>query len=200
VTYRDDHDAALARAESLEAELANVERERDRLRSELERAKHAPPPPLAPEPARPEPVRVQSGPLAQDEIERLLSELETGARSVGNDLGAMLVIAMICAMLAIFGIAGQSVFVAVGGFALATIFLLGALISRSARPEDWLPVLEAVRDHPDRINSVREQGRKYGALIVIETSGHEMRVYTTESAAVLALLARRCKHARFENA
>src|SRR5262249_1744388 len=53
MTYRDDHDAALARAESLEAELANVERERDRLRAELDKAKH--PAPAAPAPAAPAP-------------------------------------------------------------------------------------------------------------------------------------------------
>ena len=44
MTYRDDHDAALARADALEDELARSERERARLASELARERAGQPP------------------------------------------------------------------------------------------------------------------------------------------------------------
>jgi hypothetical protein len=201
VTYRDDLDASIARAESLEEQVAELERERDRLRHELEVAKQPPPPaPVATAaptlPGLP-PVHLELA-LQQAELAELVQTLEYSLRSSRNHAG-LVVGGLIGIVLGVMALMAQLVGLGLvlGGTGL--LMCMSFVTNLIDAPGDGRSIIEAVRDEPDRIVSASEQSTRSGRQLVISTTTGSLRVETRDTAKVLALLARRCPHARFGN-
>jgi hypothetical protein len=204
VTYRDDHDAAIARAESLEHELAKVEHERDRLQSRVHELEHEQQPDTtaAREP-RGEPAVRRDRPLDDAELARLLAALENEveASRIKSGLGAL--VAIVILMLLVFAVIliGQPL-MALVFTALIVLVLVGrAAASTRAAPASWQPVVEAVREAPDRIISIEQHKPRegWGIWLTVRTADHALRVNTSRATELVALLARRCPSATFKD-
>jgi hypothetical protein len=197
VTYRDDHDAALARADNLEHQVHELERERDELRAKLAVAEHAvaaqpqvavPMPPLA----LVAPLPREVTPLTTPELEELLYTLEAGIAEANHKNRRTLVGANVLAGLTplAYLVASSPAAVVTGGLGL--ISLLVYAIGWSAMDEtEWRPVLDAIRDEPERIISIENAPPR----LIVNTTRHSLRLRLARSALVVALLARRCPYA-----
>jgi hypothetical protein len=199
MTYRDDHDAALARAESLEKELAETERERDRLRAELEAARQTPPPP-PPQPAPRAMAATRPSPLDKHEIDDLCGTLELGVRTTGRNSAASAFISMLLfSVVSVVAFIGNEMGAGILCMGVAVVMLCALVFGRSRfEPEAWQPVIEAIRTHPRRIVSVRALSGKRRGLEIRAIDG-SLVLYTRDSAGLIARLARRCPDATFEN-
>jgi hypothetical protein len=204
VTYRDDNDAALARADSLEHQVHELERERDELRAKLEVAEHGKPfpsapgslaPPLPGMPAAALPREVE--PLTPSQLRHLLEALEAGASQMRRANGQTLLGAGVLTALTPFAYMTVHALAMVTG-AFAAFLFVGYGIGRAGADESsWRPVLDAIRDEPDRIVAIEDHSEG-GAKdrLIISTFRHSLELRTAQSASLAGLLARRCRYAR----
>jgi hypothetical protein len=184
MTYRDDHDAALARAESLEKQLAESERDRERLRHELEAAKRSEPPASPPAPLVA---------LPREDIDRLVRLLEDGIQRDEQSsilLVSGLALVVLGGLFLLGGIAPVGITIACAGVLLWFLYLLNLFDA----PEGALAIIQSVRDEPERIVSVTTRS---GGQLVLGTATSSLSVEVSARAEVLDLLTRQCPRARF---
>jgi hypothetical protein len=225
VTYRDDHEAAVARAESLEQELSRVARERDQLRAKLgderatvrrddHEAAVVRAESLAQQLSRVERERDQlsaklaegaaiavsaptpASPLTEREVDDLVGELEASIFSARWR----------SSLRAFFGVVSAIVFIAMipsaaTAIAMSVVVVIAIAIHARERAHlraaAYLPVLTSLRAAPERITRIWMSGSDTH-WITIHTADHWVRLRVTNAVAVLAVLARRCPGARFE--
>jgi hypothetical protein len=197
VTYRDDHDAALARADNLEHQVHELERERDELRAKLAVAER----PIAAKPqvaaSRPPfalvaPLPREVTPLTTHELEDLRDTLEAGIAAANHKNRRTLVVANVLAGLTPLAYLVASTPAAVVTGVLGLISLLHYAVGRSAMDEtEWRPVLDAIRDEPERVISIENAPPR----LIVHTTRHSLRLRLARSALLVALLARRCRYA-----
>ncbi len=180
MTYRDDHDAAIARAEALQRELERAEADRDRLRAEVERLAHS---------AQPvsESALVVAAPIEMTvaEVEELVGELDTGLRA-SRSRGRRQTVAALLVIGA--GLAGFLVN-PFGGLALSMVGVLCLVAAAVGNGGDQTAILTAVRDAPERIRALRDTNT---GRLKLSTGYHAAFCQTRTASALLAKLARRC--------
>jgi hypothetical protein len=180
VTYRDDHDAAIARAEALQRELERAEADRDRLRAEVERLEHSSEP-------VPESALVVAAPIEMTvaEVNELVDELDVGLRASRSRGRRQTVVAL----LLIGG--GLATFLA-SPFGALTLTMGGVLCLVAAAVRnggDQTAILTAVRDAPERIRALRDTDT---GRLQLSTGYHAAFCQTRAPSVLLAKLARRC--------
>jgi hypothetical protein len=184
VGYRNDTDAAFARADALEVDLRRSERECDQLRAEVDRLSRA-----VPE----APARVVAAGLSKPELDALIAELEGSA--VGPPSAARGCVMLALALPLFWWPHG-----ALLGLVLAVLGSLAVVGSLMATPGIARSVIDAVRDAPDQVVAVQESARarsSWGKRVVfVRTTWGSARFRTSSPDAVLVALARRCPHAR----
>ncbi|HEY0255197.1 MAG TPA: hypothetical protein VGC41_26900 [Kofleriaceae bacterium] len=149
ITYRDDTEAALARADALEAELKRAEQERDRLRAEVEELRHPKPPPVEPPRALTVP---RSEKLTHREVDALVVEVRRGLERSSNDAKARVIVSMV--VLAFGGVIGTTIGPATG-IMLATVGALALILSIAQYARDRSDaVLETVVMRPGDIQRI----------------------------------------------
>jgi hypothetical protein len=180
VTYRDDHDAAIARAEALQRELERSEAERERLRAEVERLGH----PAEPVPESALAVAAPTE-LTVAEVNELVDELDTGLRASRSRGRRQTGVAFLLIA------AGLATFLA-SPFGALTVTMGGVLCLVAAAVRnggDQTAILTAVRDAPERVRALRDTNT---GRLQISTGYHAAFCQTRTSSALLAKLARRC--------
>jgi hypothetical protein len=206
MTYRDDRDATLARAEALEQDLKRTEAERDRLRAQVARLEHdlkpSPPPPIAPPPpvqaivatapAAPPVqtiVRVHTQALTPVEIKSLLDDVERGfarARSDQKVLTFLFVLSLVGSVPLYFTtvpiMGGAVTFLGLSGL-VKNVFV--------AALNDAPQVLVALRERPDEILELVENK----STLTIVTRTKSAVCSTPNRADLLVRLARYCPRA-----
>ncbi len=205
VTYRDDHDASIARAAALEEDLERAEAdrrravaERDGLAAELAkvRSEHTP--------AVTEIVVAERAPLTRTEVEALVGDLEN--RALGARLGATAGVGLAFAVAVVMGLAavwvGTLTMFAVS-VAVVVILLINAVVSVMAtNPARWRPVLAALRDAPTRIVRVshRESANNYRVYhyLTIRSDRGSLVVKEPNWTRLYDQLKRHCPGASFE--
>jgi hypothetical protein len=189
MTYRDDRDATLARADALQVDLKRAEAERDRLRAEVEKLEGERK--LTPTPA---PVRAivttRTHALTPREVHLLLNDVEfclarsSSATAAGN----------VIAPLILAGSVALFFFVSPLHAAIVTGICLIATVATfiEALTNDDAAILAAVRDHPDDVLELVET--KDGITIVTRTKSATCT--TPDRAELLVQLAKYCPNAR----
>jgi hypothetical protein len=184
VTYRDDHDAALARADALQADLARAEAERDRLRSKVDELEHG----LVP---------TSPGalvPLTTAEVTALVRDVDTAIGILADRRAGRFVwsIAALVALVPMY-LAGLSaaVLVVTGGFAVLGLVQAPALHSASARA-----VRNALCEAPETVTTIRELEQRHGMhWIGVSTATDTLKMPIREPAPLISRLLRRCPNA-----
>jgi len=198
MTYRDDGEAALARADALQRELDEASREQERLRQRADRAE-----------AERDQLRVR---LEGDQGKALvvtkpkaLTVLETKALVVDVGEGLRRVRESDRVLMFLFltvAVASAPLYpVAIPLAAvLSVVGLGGALVMRSGlRADRTLAIVDAVREFPDRVTRLQlVQTGRARAHVVIETSEGVGACRTSDPVELLARLARRCPNAKVE--
>jgi hypothetical protein len=169
VTYRDDTDAAIARADALEVELKRAEDERDRLREQL-----------ASTPASTE--------MSKRDVDALVEQLDSSL-AISSPVPGIAALAL-----------SVPVFFLRGGVLLSvTLLVVGAIAlvaSLLDKPGDARLVIEAVRDAPDQVVSVREVStRSNRRTVFVHTATCCARFRTPSPDTLLVALAKRCPRA-----
>lgn len=189
MTYRDDHDAAIARAAALEDELERVRGERDELEAKvarLDRAAAA---------ARPPGER----PAAADQDAQLADDLaqvvESGYRARWLKLVGLTTVTLVAfAILVAVSHAGAGQMIAVYGIAIAAVITMAVVGMVARSPSQGAAVIEAIRTNPERVTRIVELHRQPGLMIY--AGGASLRVYTYETTELIARLSRRCPDAK----
>jgi hypothetical protein len=183
VTYRDDHDAAIARAEALQVELERSEAERDRLRAQVDRLEHGPSPMsiVAVSPAK--------APMTAGEVTALVAEVKIASKRARDAslFGNSLALAVFVIMTAV-GAFTAPVYAAVGG-----IGIIAGLIGLVSR-RDPADVIAAIRDAPEYITAIRESPKRTSVIVRTATGSAWLRTDTPDN--LLVKLARRCPNAK----
>jgi len=199
VTFRDDHDAALARADALAEELRRAERERDELKARVDRLEHAPGPALAAPPSPTSAIaRVRAAPLQAAELARLVGLVQDAAaqRSSERAVAMMLLSAMAPGSVVLAVLAGVGAVWISGVSAVVLASMLS--ISGGSSHADARAVISALSDAPEQIVAVKQHWRRGVSLVIIETKEHRLLASGAHNAEMIALLARRCPRATFD--
>ena len=189
MTYRDDRDATLARADALQEDLKRVEAERDRLKAEvrkLEREREATPT-SAPVQAI---VTTRTQALTSREVHTLLTEVKFGlkrARSAAR-LGKVVALLLLVGSVPLFFVAPP--WWAASVMVISLIGSVAALIDGATN--DDAAVLAVVRNRPDDVLELVESDS--GIKIVTRTKS--ARCTTPDRAELLVQLAKYCPNAR----
>jgi hypothetical protein len=198
VTYRDDHDAALARASALADELKRSEAERDRLLEQVAKLEQVtklekvePPrsdPPVALAPAKPSAMTAY-------EVDELVQALEHGGQRIrawriARMAGAGLLILVAIAMCFASRMLPALLVLALGIVALVTSVLVD--------DGDHALVIEAVRNRPEEIAEIRESVTTKGNrwVTISARDGTSARFLPTATTVLVVALARRCPEAK----
>ncbi len=205
MTYRDDHDASIARAAALEADLERAEAdrkravaERDGLAVELARVRNERATVVT------EIVIAESAPLTPSEVDALVGDLETRALGARLAAGAGVGIAFaVCVPLGLAALWVGTMWMFVGCAVIALVVLAGAVVDVVAtRPERWRPVIAALRDAPNRIVRVshRESATEYRVrhYLTIATASAKLVIKEPKWTRLYEKLQRRCPGATFE--
>jgi hypothetical protein len=195
VTYRDDHDAAIARADSLEREVDELRRERDALQARLALSDAS-----APDPALTAPLPREVGPLSDPELQTLVDRLAAGMAASRGVNTTLLALALTCAFVGTVAFAtfGAWPVALVCGMSCAIFLIFYAVGHRESAAAEWQPVLDAIRDEPDRIVSIKRVPQAVGHALIVSTTGHSLALRSPQSVDLVTLLARRCRHAHLE--
>jgi hypothetical protein len=174
VTYRDDTDAAVARADALEVELKRAEAERDRLREQL-----------AATPASTE--------MSKREVDALVEHLDSSLAISSPVPGIAMLVLSVPVFLLPGGVSLSVMLVVLGAIALVASLL--------EKPGDARSVIAAVRDAPDQVVSVREVSRRRSSWsnrrsVFVHTATCRARFRTSSPDTLLVALAKRCPRAR----
>jgi len=196
VTYRDDREAALERAEALQHDLDRAEADRDRERAraataeaELDRLRAAI--------ARPPEAMVLSSSQALSSIEtrELVRAVGVGLRRARGGDRALLATFLVIAL------ASVPVYALAVPFALA-ITLVGVfgatIMGAGQRVDPTTHLITAVREHPESIAKLRLVGGGARSYLVIETADAAGACRSDDPVALLAQLVRRCPDAKVE--
>jgi hypothetical protein len=195
LTFRDDHDAALARADALEQELDRAKRERDALKAQVEKLEHAPKP--GPVPATTSIVRVPPMPLERAELSRLVQLIEESADEAGSQRAVLIVLLVaLLPFTVVFAVLGGASMLWITGL-VGGLLVAGILGGQGSSAADASAVIEAITSEPERILAVSQVSGRYRSVL-IETSQHKVRTSGAHSAELIALLARRCPKASFD--
>jgi hypothetical protein len=204
MAYRDELAAAHARIAALEQELHGVKAappqvvidpaaaaRATELEAELDRLRTAPKPP------------VHAGPSAitGEELDWLLAALASGARAAKANRRAEAWIALVFGtLICTMAFATPKAKPALIGLLLllAGAYMIAGLIRflRLWAQADWQPVLDAIRNAPERVTSFRHVETRKRYHYVVSTFGHDLTFVHYQSDRVLALLARRCPKAQ----
>jgi hypothetical protein len=192
VTFRDDHDAALARADALERDLDRAERERNELKERvesLERAAAAGTSAVA---------RVAPAPLERTEASRLVQLVQEGAEHARDWrlLGYTVLLALIPVLILAAG-AGAGTWDIIYGAVLATGAAAG-LVRGGSKSSHVAAVIKAINEDPGQVVKVRSLSGSLWPKILIETSEHRLLAGGKHTGEMIALLARHCPRAKFD--
>lgn len=182
MTYRDDHDAAIERADALAAELARTKAERDAVTSERDR--------LAAELATAPPAS-----LTASEREQLLASIERGRANQHGQMWILVLGGVLFVALAIVAFVEHRL---VQGAAC----LIGGLLAiaygkpRTTRSDARNPVIVSLRDAPASVTEVLLPAH-YPWYTAIKTETGTLELPLDPAAATL--LKRYCPNARFRS-
>lgn len=189
MTYRDDHDAAIARAEALQADLerseaerARAEAERDRLRAKVDQLEHSPGALVGP---------TQTA-LTNAEVDTLLVQVETAAaRQQPVDKRIAIGFVVGTGVLTIAGAATSLEMFELGGFAFVVAIVL-SLVSGAGASNKPQEVAKALREAPETITGLRVTQNG----VVVETSTDTVEVPTSAPGDLERRLSLRCPNAK----
>jgi hypothetical protein len=184
VTYRDDHDAALARADALQAELERAEAERDRLRVKVDELEHG----LVP--ASPGALV----PLTTAEVSALVRDVDNAIGMLADRRAGRFVwsIAALVALVPMY-FAGLSITVLI---VTASLALLGLMQAPALHGAAARAVRNALCDAPETITTIRELEQSLGMhWIAVSTATDTVRLPIREPAPLISRLVRRCPNA-----
>jgi hypothetical protein len=190
VTYRDDHDAAIARAGALADALKRTEAERDRLREQVAKQAEVTAPPTNPVALAPP----QPEAMTAHEVDALVDALAAGAKQIRISKTARIAGAGSLIVVAFAMCFTAAVLPALLILALGTVALVAsALVDHG----DHAPIIEAVRDHPEEVVEIRERVTTKGNrwLTITARNGTWARFRSFGTTALVVTLARRCKGA-----
>src|SRR5664279_3699715 len=164
MTYRDDHDATLARADALQEDLKRTEAERDRLKAELEKleSERNVTAPSAPVQAI---VTTRTQALTPREVHSLLTDVELGLAhtrsnvTIGQGIAAVLLVGSVPLYFSV-SLSYAVIVTAIGMIVALSVFIDGLT-------NDDAAILAAVRDHPDDVLELVET--QHGIKIVTRT-------------------------------
>ncbi|MFT3696993.1 MAG: hypothetical protein QM831_27880 [Kofleriaceae bacterium] len=152
MTYRDDTDAAIARADALADDLKRAEDERDQLRAEVEQLKRERDGVIA----EPEPVAIAVVPEPEIPDAALIELVEEGLTKTHNDRTSSVVFGLI---MSVAGIAVTAFGFGIGmfliGIGVAAVLLA---VQQFGRDNSEL-VLDAVKTNPTSITAMRVEPR-----------------------------------------
>lgn len=215
MTYRDDHDAALARINALEAELRQSEAARDKLATELDTRDQATATERDQFAAERDQVATERSKLAAErellavqktliprsiaeltprELDKLHAKLLDFAQSRESSakLRAMF-ITLLCASSSVIAFAVGSV--GFGCWGVLILVLLGIMsmvdIAGSTR-STWMPVLDVLRTTPEQLVVRRTHGSKGSTFYRLEADSGTVRLTPTQFDEVRELLVRQC--------
>jgi hypothetical protein len=184
VTYRDDHDAALARVDALQADLERAEAERDRLRSKVDELEHGL-------------VTTSTGalaPLTTAEVAALVRDVDEVIWKLTDRRAARFVwsFAALGALVPMY-FAGLSIAWLV---MTAILALFGLLQAPSRHGAEAQAVRNALRDAPETVTTIRELEQRNGMhWIAVSTATDTLKLPIREPAPLISRLARRCPNA-----
>jgi hypothetical protein len=195
VTYRDDHDAALARADALADDLKRTEAERDRLREQVAQLEKvapapAPPPPRQPVALAPAPSKA----MTTRELDELVETLLTAAKRIRSLNTARVVAAGLLILVALVMCFTSLLLPAL---LLMALGILAAITSILAEYGDHAPIIEAVRAHPQEVVEIRESVTTKGNrwITITTRDGTSARFLPVGATALVGALVRRCQDA-----
>jgi hypothetical protein len=192
MTYRDDRDATLARADALQEDLKRAEAERDRLKAEVERleSERTATPPPAPVQAI---VTTRTQALTSGEVGVMLCEVESGLRPARSEVDASQAVAaaiLIGSVPMYFFLSLLHALIVTG---IGLIITVAAVID--AWTNDDAAIFAAVRDHPDDVLELVET--RHGIRIVTRTKSATCTA--PDRAELLVKLAKYCSNACVSN-
>jgi hypothetical protein len=189
MTYRDDHDATLARADALQEDLKRAEAERDRLKAEVEKLESERNATRTPAPVQTI-VTTRTQALTPGEVHSLLVDVEFGLRrsrsnvTVGQAIAAVFLVGSVPLYIFVSPLHGVIV-TGIGLIVTLAVFIDGLT-------NDDAAILAAVRDHPDAVLELVESDS--GIKIVTRTKSASCT--TPDRAELLVQLAKHCPNAR----
>ena len=192
MTYRDDRDATLARADALEQDLKRAEAERDRLKAQIEKLEHErskPPPPGPPVPLAPPVqaiVKIHNQALTPLEVTSLLNDVDAG---LVRTRGAIALVRVVFALMIVASLPFYFTFAWGWGVALSLLGIAGSVTNGlRAAINDTESVMSTLRERPDEVEELVESK---GALTIV-TRTKSARCSTLNRAELLVRLARYC--------
>jgi hypothetical protein len=190
MTYRDDRDATLARADALQVDLKRAEAERDQLKAEVEKleAKRVPSP--APTQAI---VTTRTQALTPGEVGVMLHDVEHGLRPARSEVETSQTVAGVILFVSV----PLCLFVSLlpGLIVMGTGLIVAVAALIEARTNDDVAIFAAVRDHPEDVLELVET--RHGIRIVTRTKSATCTA--PDRAELLGRLAKYCPNARVSN-
>ena len=139
------------------------------------------------------------------ELAHLVSRLDDGVRETAGRFRVQMgmVALLFGALAALFGWSGSWGACALAGAFAVGVFLLGYAAAKKTAPEKMQPVVDAVRNQPEAIVSVRHYETSNSTRVFVtqwievKTAGHRLIVKAPDHEKLFALLQQRCPHAKF---